>query len=565
MTGPVDRLPRYRFDVVVVGGGLAAVQAAASAAESGASVGVISKRRVGKSGSSAMTSGGYAAVLPGNEPTDSPAAHFEDTIEGGGGIADPELVRVLCDEGPLRVRELEALGGAFRKTDGEYVLSASGDHSRVRSLGAEHHIGTDFTVPLAEYALSLGVRPFEFAVAVDLLLDEGRVAGALVLDTKMGTLSIVEAACTILATGGCGQLFPVTSNPKDVTGDGFSMAARAGAILRDMEFIQFYPWRCIDPFTQGRVSIQPATFTVGGKLYNAANERFMMQYEPERLEAATRDVSARAIFDQVRRGLGINGGVRLDLSDIPPEVIEETNPKVVKGLQRREIDYRSYPFIVAPEAHYFMGGARIDAYGRCSVERLYAAGEAAGGIQGGNRLSNNALPEALVFGRRAGIDAARAARDGEQVTPDEDHLAECVQRVDKARTMAGGGIPVDRAAVQEVALHSLGIIREEKALRAGLDRVQALKESVEASATADPGELAEWFALHSLLEVAELCLVPALERKESRAAHFREDYPHRDDEQWLGSLLVQRHHHGRVMVTFAPSRPLAPTTGEGTV
>lgn len=541
------------MDVLVIGGGLAAVQAAVSAADEGASVAVLSKRRVGKSGSSAMTSGGYAAVLPENRWMDTIDLHVEDTMRGGGDIADPELVRILCDEGPVRVHELAAVGGAFRTEDGTYVLSASGDHSKVRSLGAEHHLGTDFTVPLTEHALALGVQPIEFGMAVELLLDGDRVAGALALHTKTGELSVVEAQCTILGTGGLGQLYPVTSNPKDVTGDGFSMAARAGVLLRDMEFVQFYPWRCIDPFTQSRVAIQPATFPAGGRMYNAAGERFMETYDSERLEATTRDLSALAIFDQVRKGLGVAGGVRLDLSPLSPAAMAETNAKVLKGLVRSGIDYATYPFVVAPEAHYAMGGVRIDPDGRSSRERLYAAGEVAGGIQGGNRLSNNALPEALVFGRRAGLDAAHSAAGGAHVRPDEEELAKAIDAVEAVRANAGTGQPIDRKQLQAIVYRSLGIVRERAALLRGADELAAYRERLVASGPADAGGLGEWFELRSLLEVAELALVPATVREESRAAHFRDDHPHRDDEHWRGAIEVTRDEGGAVHTTYRPA------------
>jgi fumarate reductase (CoM/CoB) subunit A len=549
---------RERVDVLVVGGGLAAVQAAVSAAEAGAAVGVVTKRRMGRSGSSAMTSGGYAAVLD-DRDDDRTALHVDDTLSGGGDIADPELVRILCDEGPVRVAELDRLGGAFRKADGRYVLSASGDHSRARSLGAEHHVGTDFTVPLADRALALGVRPFEFSMAVELLPGGDGVAGALVLDTREEAPYVIEAGATILATGGCGQLFPVTSNPKDVTGQGFSMGARAGAVLRDMEFVQFYPWRCIDPFTQSRVAIQPATFTVGGKMFNARGERFMAAYAPERLEATTRDVSARAIFDQVRRGLGVGGGVRLDLSALSDEVLAETNPKVAKGLKRSGIDHRTYPFVVAPEAHYAMGGLEIDAHARCSLARLYAAGEVAGGIQGANRLSNNALPEALVFGRRAGLDAAAVARDGERPRPDPDRLGAALDLVRTLRSRDGGA-PLDRGAIQDVALRSLGIIRDGGALREGRQEVRRLAGRLRAAGPDAAGGLVEWFELRSLIEVAELCLAAASERTESRGAHHREDHPVRDDARWRGSLRLRRTPDGGLTTEFVPAAQQAMTS-----
>lgn len=547
-------LRRERVGVLVVGGGLAAMQAAVSAAEAGASVGVASKRRMGRSGSSAMTSGGYAAAMPDNAHGDDPDVHLADTMAGSGDIADPALVRILCDEGPLRVAELERVGGAFLKDEGRFVLSASGDHSRVRSLGAYRHLGTDFTIPLAEHALRLGVREFPDCMVVELLMDDGEVAGALVIDVVTGDPYVIEADATILATGGCGQLYPVTSNPRDVTGDGFAMAARAGACLRDMEFVQFYPWRCIDPFTKSRVAIQPATFAHGGKLFNSRGERFMAFYEPEHLEATTRDISAIAIFDQMRRGLGVGSGVRLDLSDLSSELMEQTNPKLMRGLKRPGIDYRNYDFIVAPEAHYYMGGIEIDANAVSTVPRLYAVGEVAGGIQGGNRLSNNALPEALVFGRRAGLHAAHVVREGVSPTPASDGIAAGVRTivdvVERGRQVAE--IAPSRAEIQVVGQAALGIIREEAELAAGQRNVEHLIDRLWRSGADSPGQLGEWLEHRSLLETAELGLVAARGRTESRAAHYRSDFPERDDERWRVVTKLRRARNGVIERELAP-------------
>jgi fumarate reductase (CoM/CoB) subunit A len=548
VTGPVDRA---EVDILVVGGGLAGAQAAVSALEAGRSVAVAVKRRFGRSGSSAMTSAGYAAVIPEWLDADQPALHYEDTLRGGGDIADPRLVRVLCDEGPVMAKRLEALGGAFRKENGHYARSPSGDHSRPRTLGAEHRIGTDYTVPLAARAQALGARVLESTMAVDLLVDEHGAHGAVCLDVRDERLLVVEAAATILATGGCGRLFPVTSNPPDVTGDGYALAARAGAVMRDMEFIQFYPWRCTDPFTS-RVSFQPATWTVGAKLYNRLGERFMERYDPERLEATTRDVAARAIFDQVRRGLGVSGGVRVDVSALSEADMAETNPRILEAMRRKGLDYRTYPFVAAPEAHYFMGGALIDEEAQTSLAGLYAVGEVAGGIQGANRISNNALPEALVFGHRAAVAAARAAGTGRAAhtapgTLVNERTVHWRRKLEQAHARPGGDARVDlRGELSQRSIAALGIIRDERDLREGHCYLNDLAGRLERLHPDAVGGLRDWMELGFMRDTADLVATAALARTESRGAHYREDYPDRDDERWLGSVLLQRGEDGHL-------------------
>jgi fumarate reductase (CoM/CoB) subunit A len=543
-------------DVAVVGSGMAALAAAIAAAEAGASVVVVTRRKIGRSGSSAMTSGGYAAVLEDTDD-DHRDLHFEDTMRGGADIADPHLVRILCDEGPAAMADLERIGGAFKKADGRYALSGSGDHSRRRSLGAATHLGTDFTVPQADRAAQLGVRALEFLSVTDILLSDGEAVGVLAVDTRDSNQIVVASGAVVVAAGGAGQLFPVTSNPIEVTGGGYALCARAGAFMRDMEFIQFYPWRCIDPFTKGRVAIQPATFTVGGKMFNSEGDRFMVHYEPDRMEATTRDISARAIFDQVRRGLGVGGGVRLDLSDLTERDMAETNPKVYKMLPRLGIDHQTYPFVVTPEAHYFMGGAAIDESAQTSVPRLFAAGESAGGIQGANRLSNNALPETLVFGSRAGRRAAEVAANSTRPQPDAGQLGTALADLERAR--AGESLTLDRGVIQKLAWESLGIVRNGGQMTEARKRLDDIRSRLSEGGATNPTDLQTWLDLSFMCDTARLGLEAALFRTESRGAHYREDYPNRDDTRWLGAVM-QRREGDNYRTAFQPARPAAITT-----
>lgn len=528
-------------DVLVIGGGLAALRAAVAAREQGVEVAVAVKGRLGRSGSSAMTSAGYVAVVPCEDTQDSIESHYEDTLRGGAYIGDPRLVRVLCEEAARELEYLESIGCSFARTETGYQRGPSGDHTHPRVLSTVNQIGTDLTLPLVREVERLGVRVFEFTMALQVLVQDGRTVGALCIDLARRRLLEVTAPAVMVATGGCGRLFPVTSNPNDVTGDGYALAARAGAWLRDMEFIQFYPWRCIDPFDRSRMSIQAPTFVLGARMYNSRGERFMVRYNPEGGEATTRDVAARAIFDQIRQGLGVRGGVRLDLSALSPEAFETFNPKAARALKKRGIDYRTYEFILAPEAHYFMGGVRIDEFGQSSVEGLFAAGEVAGGIHGANRIDSNALPDTVVFGRRAGTRAATVARRGSRGTASRDGWERWASFFSRIGTTEPAVDPREATkALQERMGRSLGIIRNGDGIEKGIAYVRDLRRSLRDSAPSRWDDVRPWIELGFLCDVAELCLTAALMRTESRGAHYREDFPHRDDARWKKTIMVRR-------------------------
>lgn len=546
----------YCTQVLIVGGGLAALRAAIEAAQH-AQVMLVVKGKPGRSGSSAMTTAGYAATLP---PQTDYSSHAADTIAGGYGLNEPALVEALAREAFPRLQDLESYGAPINKTEsGAYLTSPSGDHSVDRVVSPTHHVGTDFTVPMVERALALGVEVLDYHMAIELLLSDGSITGAIVLNMRTGHLATVSARAVVLATGGAGQLYSVTSNPAGTTGDGFALAFRAGATLRDMEMIQFYPWRCIHPFSRSRMPFQPSTFVVGGKLYNKLGERFMARYNPHGLEACTRDVAARAIYDQIQTGNDINGGVRLDLSDVDEPTFKATNVKVWTALQQTDIDYRTYPFILAPEAHYIMGGVAIDVRGATTVKGLFAAGEVSGGIQGANRLNSNALPEAQVFGQRAGRDAAQFAQDVGYESPSAGALQPWESALAGVAAGRGSSLKDERRRLREVAWTTLGIVRSEETLAAGLTYIRELRHRLQSIAPASPAEAVDWVELGNLCDFGELACLSALTRTESRGAHFRSDFPERDDRSWQKSVLVKLGQAGEVEISTAPPGSLAVT------
>ena len=362
------------------------------------------------------------------------------------------------------------------------------------------------TLPMRDIASALGVEVLENCVVTDLLQDEDRVVGAVGIARNRVEGFVIEAGAIVLAAGGAGSMFTITSNPADVCGAGFALSLRAGARLRDMEFIQFYPWRLIRPFKTTRVPIQPSTFSIGGRLYNSKGERFMEAYDPVRKDATTRDLSARGIFEQIRAGHSIEGGVILDVSQVPDDQFRYENSKVVQLLDPRKIDYRSIELIVAPEAHFFMGGVLIDDSGRCDLRGLYAAGENAGGTHGGNRLNSNAVPDTQVFGHRAGVAAARQAQAARAGKPDPGPIAKAGGRLLAVRsdstTPAAEFGALHEQLKQSMTL-GIGIVRTAERLERTIADAASIAEQLVRLPVQTLGDLT------AAIEIEDLCSIGA--------------------------------------------------------
>jgi fumarate reductase (CoM/CoB) subunit A len=535
-------------DVLIIGGGLAALRAAISARQAGARVLVAVKRLLGRSGSSALTTGGYAAASPTLNKQDNSDLHYIDTIVGGGYVNERTLVRALVDDAPSRLADLWELGAPFRKRGGHYHLSPSGDHSEARVLVPQNMRGGDMTLPMREAALALGVDVLENCLITDLLQDENRIVGAVGIARNKVEGFVIEARATVLAVGGAGRMFKITSNPADVCGGGFALALRAGARLRDMEFIQFYPWRLIRPFKSTRVPIQPSTFSIGGRLYNSKGERFMESYDPVRKEATTRDLSARGIFEQIRAGHSVEGGVILDVSQIPDDQFRYENSKVVELLDPKKIDYRSIELVVAPEAHFFMGGVLIDESGQSDLLGLYAAGENAGGTHGGNRLNSNAVPDTQVFGHRAGLAAARQAQQAARARkPDPRPIVKTGQRLRAIQSDSVTPAPEFgklHEELKEAMTLGIGIVRTAEGLERAVVDAGAIRERLDRLPVQTMGDLTVAIEIEDLCSIGTACALSALARKESRAAHYRDDFPQADP-AWIRTITYDRNGIGQ--------------------
>jgi fumarate reductase (CoM/CoB) subunit A len=537
----LPEIQQLETDVLIIGAGLAALRAAIEAQRSGVRVMMITKGIAGRAGSSAITSAGFTAAIREADPTDSPDLHYTDTIRGGGGVNNRRLVRVFCDEAPERFWEMVQWGVEFDRDPetGKYVQFKSGDHSKARVAVCATHKGTGMTLPLKQVATE--VDYYDRIMALDLMLDDEGVSGIVGLDTHTLEPVVILAKSVILGTGGIGQLFPVTSNPNDVTGDGLALAYRAGAVLRDLEFVQFYPWRLIS-YVRSRMPVQPSTFASGAMLRNANGERFMARIDPERIEATTRDFAARGIYTEIVEGRGVDGGVLLDLSEIPIETFNRLNPRVAKFFEQKGLDIATSRLILAPEGHYHMGGLRSDEWGATSIPGLYAVGEVAAGIHGGNRLDSNEIPSGQVFGRRGGMAAAQFAKDRRETEIDPTMIGQWSERLTKLKSERLNAVEVKdvKNALRDTMWRSVGIIRSGATIDKGIVEADELISGLQAQRPSDASELPEFIEAENMALVASLVMRAAQMRTESRSAHYREDYPLRNDGDWLANIDVWR-------------------------
>jgi len=527
----------HEHDVLIIGAGGAGLRAAIEALGQGASVGVVCKSLLGKA-HTVMAEGGIAAAMANVDRSDDWRTHFRDTMRGGKFLNHWRMAQLHAQEAPDRIRELEQWGALFDRTaDGQILQRAFGGHTYKRLCHVGDRTGLEMIRTLQDRGVSLGIDVYMECAVTRLLKDGDRVAGAFGYWREQGRFVVFKAKSVVLATGGIGKIYKVTSNSWEYTADGMALAYEAGAELKDMEFVQFHPTGMVWPPGVQGILVTEAVRGEGGILRNKAGERFMEKYDPKRMELSTRDVVARAIYTEVREGRGSeHGGAFLDISHKPAEYVKKKLPSMYhQFLELADVDITKGPMEVGPTCHYVMGGVRVDPEtAAATVPGLYAAGEVAAGLHGANRLGGNSLSDLLVFGRRAGLAAAQCAKKTAQATIDPAQIEQAERDMLAPFQNGNGDSPYQIHRDLEDTMQKLvGIFRNEGDLQQALIELEKLKQRaqrthVEGSRLFNPG----WHLsqdLKSMLTISEAVTRSALARRESRGAHSRIDYPSLDN------------------------------------
>jgi succinate dehydrogenase / fumarate reductase flavoprotein subunit len=521
---------------LVVGAGGAGLRAAIEALTQGASVGVVCKSLLGKA-HTVMAEGGIAAAMSNVDSADDWRTHFRDTMRGGKFLNNWRMAQLHAQEAPERVRELEQWGALFDRTEnGQILQRAFGGHTFRRLCHVGDRTGLEMIRTLQDRGVHMGFDVYMECTIVRLLMDGDRCAGAIAYWREQGRFVIFKAKSVIMATGGIGKAWRVTSNSWEYTGDGMALAYEAGAELLDMEFVQFHPTGMVWPPGVQGILVTEAVRGEGGILRNKLGERFMEKYDPKRLELSTRDVVARSIYTEVKEGRGTeHGGAFLDISHKPAEYVKRKLPSMYHQFKElADVDITAGPMEVGPTCHYMMGGIRVEAEtAQSTVPGLFAAGEAAAGLHGANRLGGNSLSDLLVFGRRAGLAAAKHAKEVASPTIDQAQIDQAEREALEPFQRQGGENPYAiHRDLQEIMQNLVGIYRTRDDVQRALGELEKLKDrlarvSVEGSRMFNPGwHLA--LELKSMLTVSEAVARAALVREESRGAHSRIDFPDLD-------------------------------------
>ncbi len=551
-----------RYDAVIVGGGRAGLMAALHLSQH-AKTAVISKLYPVRSHTGAAQ-GGIGAAL-GNLEEDHWEWHMFDTVKGGDYLADQDAVEIMVQEAIEIVYDLEHRGLPFNRTpEGKIAQRPFGGHTYEfgkgtvrRSCYAADRTGHMILQTLFQQCIKNDVHFYNEFHVLDLLVEEGRTAGIVALELATGELHTFHAKTVLFATGGCGQVFEITSNAMALTGDGMAVALQAGVPLEDMEFFQFHPTGI---YKLG-ILITEGARGEGGILRNRAGERFMESYAPTLKDLAPRDMVSRAIFEELREGRGIDGKnfIHLDLTALGREVIESKLPDITDFVRTYlGIDPIELPIPVQPTAHYAMGGIPTDKEARVVIDEkntplpgFYAAGECACvSVHGANRLGTNSLVDILVFGRRAATDMARYVKENDWAPLPRNPEARAAEEIRTLRSGKGTVPAVSiRGKLRRQMTEKVSVFRQKKPLQELRETLVELQESYKHLALQDRGmlyntELVEALELGAMLDISETIAAGALARQESRGAHFREDFPKRDDTHWMQHTLAYRTDHG---------------------
>src|SRR3954467_3838269 len=547
-------------DVLIIGAGLAGQRAALAAADAGASVALLSKVHPVRSHSVAAAGGINAAI----DPADDWRSHAFDTVKGSDFLGDQDAIEIMCSEAPGEVMHLEHIGVTFHRNEsGQLDLRAFGGASMNRTAYVADITGQAMLHVLYEQILKYTERieRFEEWFVTSLILDgNGTCVGAVARDIRSGRMRTFAAKNVILASGGAGQCYKPTTNALICTGDGIAQAYRVGTPLMDMEMIQYHPTTLAE---NGFLTTDGARGE-GAHLLNADGERFMEKYAPNKMELASRDVVSRAEQTEINEGRGVGpdgSGIYLDITVVPRKRTLEALREIVNiGKDFAGVDITREPILIRPGQHYIMGGVKTDVEGRPSIPGLYAAGEVACvSVHGGNRLGANSLLDTLIFGRRSGEHAANRALNMQMPTASEAQLRDDVRVIDGiiARPREGRRISEIKDELGTAMNRHVAVFRDADGLNTAHETVRRLKEEARTAYIDDRGTVFNQDVLGAIelgymLEVAEATVVAAIERKESRGAQFRIDFPERNDDDWLKHIDISRNGQDVPEVSYSP-------------
>ncbi|MBE6487915.1 MAG: fumarate reductase subunit A [Methanosphaera stadtmanae] len=540
-------IQEYECDVLVIGSGGAGCKCAIVASKNEADVIIVSKGLTFKSGCTMLAEGGYNAVFGHVDAEDSLQLHIQDTLKGGAFLNDLMMVHKLVTDSPKRLIELERYGSLFdRLEDGRLNQRAFGGQSYRRTCFKGDQTGHEMMLGLREEVIRENITTHDEVMITKLLFDDEntKIVGAMGISLKDSSIIIYNSKTTVIASGGCGWLYPVTSNASQKTGDGIMMAYNAGVDVMDMEMVQFHPTGMLSPKSRRGVLITEAVRGEGGHLINAEGERFMINYDP-REELATRDVVARAIYTEIQEGRGTeDGGVYLSVTHLPEEQVQTKLQTMVMQFKDIGVDIINEPMVVAPTAHHFMGGIKITGDAQTNIENLYAAGEVTSGVHGANRLGGNALADTQVFGKAAGISSSQKVKETSLFKPKQSDIDDEINRIESLWT-EGKYKPEDiKKEIQDIMWKYVAIIRDEEGLKQAQKELDDLSEKIN-NMNIPPhkeynDELKTALEVISMVDLARLIITSALLRKESRGAHFRSDYPELNDDEYLKSFVLNK-------------------------